>query len=89
MKSFLSGRPSAAVPSLKPLLEKPPVHAGVGALDTPPAPRPSAPALSRGSAHAHQPNVECIKQGDKVTHLVVTCACGERIEIDCLYTGPA
>jgi len=31
------------------------------------------------------PNVEVIKQGDKVTRLVVTCSCGERIEIDCLY----
>ena len=41
-----------------------------------------------GAAHAHQPHVECIKRGDKVTHLIVTCACGERIEIDCLYAGP-
>ncbi len=89
MKSFLSGRPSAAVPSLKPLLEKPPVHAGVGALDAPSASRSASPQLSRGNGHAHEPSVECIKQGDKVTHLVVTCACGERIEIDCLYTGPA
>lgn len=31
------------------------------------------------------PTVEAIKQGDKVMRLVVTCACGERIEIDCLY----
>ena len=33
------------------------------------------------------PSVECVKQGDKVVRLIVTCGCGERIEIDCLYPG--
>lgn len=31
------------------------------------------------------PNVEAVKEGDKVVRLIVTCCCGERIEIDCLY----
>ena len=31
------------------------------------------------------PTVECVKQGDKVTRLIVTCTCGERIEIECIY----
>lgn len=31
------------------------------------------------------PNVEVIKEGEKVVRLVVTCACGERTEIECLY----
>ena len=31
------------------------------------------------------PDVEVVKQGDKVVRIVVTCACGERIEIECLY----
>lgn len=31
------------------------------------------------------PGVEVIKQGDKVMRLVVTCSCGERIEVECLY----
>jgi hypothetical protein len=26
-----------------------------------------------------------VRQGDKVVRIVVTCGCGERIEIDCLY----
>jgi len=26
-----------------------------------------------------------VKEGDKVVRLIVTCACGERIEVDCLY----
>jgi hypothetical protein len=30
-------------------------------------------------------NVETVKDGDKVVRIVVTCVCGERIEIDCLY----
>jgi hypothetical protein len=30
-------------------------------------------------------SVEVIKEGDKVTRIQVTCACGERTEITCLY----
>jgi hypothetical protein len=29
--------------------------------------------------------IEAIKEGDKVVRLLVTCTCGERIEIECLY----
>ena len=36
-------------------------------------------------AHAHGPVVEAVKEGDKVVRLVITCACGERIEVECLY----
>jgi hypothetical protein len=50
---------------------------------------PAAPAdrlrvapFENGSA---SPNIEIVKQGDKVTRLIVTCTCGERIEIECLY----
>jgi hypothetical protein len=35
-----------------------------------------------GNAH-----VDVIKEGDKVVRLVVTCACGERVEIECLYSA--
>jgi hypothetical protein len=31
------------------------------------------------------PNIEVVKQGEKVSRLIVTCTCGERIEIECLY----
>jgi hypothetical protein len=31
------------------------------------------------------PNIEVIKEGEKVVRLVVTCACGERMEVECLY----
>jgi hypothetical protein len=29
--------------------------------------------------------VETIKEGDKVVRLIITCGCGERIEVECLY----
>lgn len=29
--------------------------------------------------------IECVREGDKIVRLKVTCACGEVIEIDCLY----
>jgi hypothetical protein len=40
-----------------------------------------------GAVHAIRPTpeVDVVKQGDKVTRIVITCTCGERIEIDCLY----
>ena len=76
MKSFFSDRPDSAFPALRPLADTQPEASSLGGA------KPGA------TGHAHQPAVECIKQGDKVTRLIVTCACGERIEIDCLYTGP-
>jgi hypothetical protein len=76
MKPFLTGRPHAPASSLQSLGDfgKTPV--------------------ARITGHAHGsvakdnltgPTVECIKQGDKVARLVVTCSCGEKIEIECLY----
>lgn len=31
--------------------------------------------------------VECVTQNGKITKIVVTCKCGEQIELDCKY-GP-
>jgi hypothetical protein len=74
MKPFLSGRPHAATEPLQ--------NSG-----------PTGPGFVAKSAgnHTHPPGatsgatVECVKQGDKVTRLIVTCTCGERIEIECIY----
>lgn len=44
--------------------------------------RPHAHPASAGPATAH---VEVIKEGDKVVRLLVTCVCGERVEVECLY----
>jgi hypothetical protein len=49
---------------------------------TPPADRLHVASFDNPSASS---NIEVVKQGDKVTRLIVTCTCGERIEIECLY----
>ena len=44
-------------------------------------------ALPGGHAQGpgHEASVEAIKEGDRVVKLVVTCRCGEKIEILCAY----
>jgi len=73
MKPFLAGRPTMEGVALRP---------STGSLES------SAP-LSSGHSHGQSPglvpSVECVKQGDKVVRLIVTCTCGERIEVECLY----
>ena len=75
MKSFLAGRPMQSKATI-------------------PVPETSSPsglaqALgasgTRVSSSHGTPTIECVKQGDKVMRLIVTCSCGERIEIECLY----
>lgn len=73
MKSFLQGRKSLPIAALRPPASPRPAPAA--------GPRPSAALQADHTA----PHVEVVKQGDKVTRLIVTCACGERVEIDCLY----
>lgn len=41
----------------------------------------SDPASPAGVA----PLIDIVKQGDKIVRIVVTCTCGERTEIECLY----
>jgi hypothetical protein len=73
MKPFLSGRPQVQASNLQPI-------AGFSA----------AQAVAQANAQKHTKEsanvaVETVKQGDKIVRLIVTCSCGERIEIDCLY----
>lgn len=83
MKSFLSDRPRHDQPAAPAPADAMPASGGLARLA-------GAPALI---AHAHPaggrvhgaPSVECIREGGRVARLVVTCACGERIEIDCKY----
>ena len=72
MKSFLQGKKSLTDTPLR-------APATVSVL------RPKAGAAS--AAESHGPHVEVIKEGDKVVRLIVTCGCGERTEVDCLYSG--
>ena len=77
MKPFLSGRPQVAVTPLTSL-------AGSGLKA---AAANSVPHAHGGgnSASPGAPQVECVREGDKIVRLIVTCSCGERTEIECLY----
>jgi hypothetical protein len=79
MKSFLDGKKSLPVTSLFPA---------------------SGAVLHRASlpknGHSHDSgsggptaNVEIVKEGDRVVRIFVTCKCGERLEIECLYPAGA
>ncbi len=47
--------------------------------------RPAPPTGGVIRAATSGPNVEVVKEGDKVVRIIVTCACGERTEVECLY----
>jgi hypothetical protein len=75
MKSFLDGKKTL---SLSPLVA---------------ASGPTAQVSTNGknghshdsNGHGQKANVEIVKEGDKVVRIFVTCKCGERLEIECLY----
>lgn len=78
MKPFLHGKKNLGVEPLRP-----------------PGPFSATVAVPGGGNHhggSHSPlgsanaQVEVVKEGDKVVRLIVTCTCGERVEIECLYT---
>jgi hypothetical protein len=78
MKSFLDGKKTLAIA---------PLVAASG---------PAARLTSAGkNGHTHdgaqaaKANVEIVKEGDKVVRIVVTCHCGEKLEIECLYPAGA
>jgi len=52
---------------------------------SPAAPAGDAAPLASFAAPAALSDIEVVKQGDRVTRLIVTCSCGERIEIECVY----
>ncbi len=82
MKSFLSGRPQHDQPSL--------AHDAATAGSALARLHQAHASTSAGSVSSPGgPTVECVKQGDKVVRLIITCGCGERIEIDCLYPNPS
>lgn len=79
MKSFLQGKKNLPLESLRPPPQFTATHAprcerGAGA----------AGSQTPGGSSA---NVEVVKEGDKVVRVIVHCVCGERIEIECLYSA--
>ena len=78
MKSFLQGKKPLAVESLRP----PPQFASQSPGCAASHPSGGGQAPSGSTTH-----VEVVKEGDKVVRLIITCTCGERVEIDCLYSA--
>ena len=78
MKSFLSGRTGVAV-SDSPLPVAPAAPTGLSLLAAA-GTAPLAPAPKAGTS-----SVQCIREGDVIKKLIVTCECGKAVEIDCQY----
>lgn len=82
MKSFLSARARIATPD----------HSAHATAPSSPFAKHGASTTGAGGAAGKTrhtttgAHVECVREGDRVVRLVVTCACGEEIEIDCLYS---
>ena len=75
MKSFLQGKRSLEITALRA------PHTGIAASCA--AGVGSTPEAANIAGLS--PQVEVVKQGDKIVRIVVTCTCGERTEIECLY----
>ncbi len=89
MKPFLQGKKSLDV---SPLRLPPGLAANNAATrDSSRAPAAATRVQSNQAHHdshtssAAGAHVELVKEGDKVVRLIVTCTCGERIEVECLY----
>lgn len=50
-----------------------------------PGPSPALPGCAHAGNNAAKPTVTLQKDGDRVTHIRVQCACGEVIELECSY----
>ncbi len=79
MISFLQGRKALAVAPLRPVTGTP------SSVSTPAAKARATQATS--TCDNNHPTIDVVKEGGKVVRIVVTCSCGERTEIECLYAG--
>lgn len=80
MKSFLQGKKALEATALRlPNVPPPPPATGHShSLRSP------LSVVTPGASSAH---VEVVKEGSKVVRIVVACVCGERVEIECLYSA--
>jgi hypothetical protein len=79
MRSFLAGKQAHEAG-----LNRPAAEPACATVRGGPLHLPQFGKLAPATAGA---NVEVVKEGDKVVRLVVTCACGERVEVECLYSA--
>jgi hypothetical protein len=79
MKSFLQGKKTLETESLRPPVQ----------FASPHAPRCDAlrSSLTAATPGASSAQVEVVKEGDKIVRLIVHCVCGERVEVECLYSA--
>ena len=82
MKSFLSGRTGVAV-SDSPAPVESEAPTGLSLL----AAAGTVPGAAASKAGAS--SVQCVREGDVIKKLIVTCECGKTVEIDCQYTTGA
>lgn len=83
MKSFLQGKKTLETTALR-LPAVPPPAASGSAHHHHHGARSPLTVVTPGASSAH---VEVVKEGSKVVRIVVTCVCGERVEIECLYSA--
>jgi hypothetical protein len=83
MKPFLTGKKQLEITPLR--FPSTPSPLAAAAAKAARCPAPAATPDSAADAPAGVPRVEVIREGDKVVRLVVTCSCGELIEVDCQY----
>jgi hypothetical protein len=79
MKSFLQGKKNLDAAPLRPPGATCRTHVS--------AAQASGGPLSVTTAGGSNAHVEVVKEGGKVVRLVVICTCGERVEIECLYSA--
>jgi hypothetical protein len=77
MKSFLQGKRTVEMTSLRNPQSSVALVAGMSCHA-----QDAAAAALAGAA----PQIEVVRQGDKIMRIIVTCTCGERTEIECLYS---
>lgn len=76
MKPFLQGKKTLPTEALRPPAQFTAASA------------PGCKSLSHAAGGVDSSaHVEVVKEGDKVVRLIVNCRCGEKIEIECLYTA--
>jgi hypothetical protein len=75
VKPFLQGKKTLSIAPLRPPHAHVQQHSPKDKSATGPSTHPAGTGWS----------VEVIKEGDKVTRILVTCSCGESTEITCLY----
>lgn len=83
MKPFLHGKKPSPIPTVG--ASRPGAMPVSSSVPTPPGLGSVVRGTGAGSALGGDPAIDVVKEGDKVVRLVITCSCGERMEVECIY----